>query len=141
MRIIKGSVSVIVLFEKSCLCRVFYDIDETVLGIGLPLPIKHILYRAVLLLPHRVVLVTERLFIPLKVRIDRVILYPLSKCFITARTTNSIVITIEELAKYFDGINIVVFRRTDVRISDYYRFVLHDISSLLGVKPRLIVLG
>lgn len=92
-------------------------------------------------LPHRLLLALEQLLIPIVTRITRVISTPSHKCFVTARTTKSVVTTIRELYRYFNDIEVVAFRKPNVRIYDYYRYVSLDLAVNLGFKPRIVMRG
>jgi hypothetical protein len=139
IRIIKGRVSIIVILKNPA-CNEFYDIDGTVLGVNIPSKIRNLLLHIIHRLPHRVAIILEQIIIPLKARIDRPFLHPSTGCFLTARTTRTLAVTVEELARHFSNVHIIVFRRPDIKIDDYYKLVPADLVPL-GIKPHIVILG
>jgi len=140
MRLIKGKVSYIVVLNDK-VCSYFYDIDETTLGISFPRIGKTFLLKLYLALPNPVLNVLERIFVPIKMMMDKPVIDNVSGCFITSRSINVASITIRELITRFNNVNIVVFRKSNIRVIDYYRFVVLDLTIHLNIKPKLIMYG
>jgi len=140
MRLIKGKVSYIVVLNDY-VCSLFYDVDETVLGTSFPSIGKRFLLELYLAFPNPVLNVLERIFVPIKTVVDKPVSDNVSGCFITSRSINVASITIRELFTHFRNVSIVVFRNPNIRVIDYYRFVVLDLTIHLNIKPKLVMYG
>jgi len=137
----EGVVSWIILFSETPLCRVFYDIDGTTLGIQLPYSIRLVILALLLRTPPAIIRAVEPIVIPLKSLGDRKLINPSSKCFLTARSTATLCTTIKELKKHFNRIDVLVVRKSNVRIKDYYKYVTKDLYTKGIPVKKVIIYG